>query len=119
MSKGESSADVVEVLKTVARGGAYLSPVAAARVVDWVRNAKAKRNRVLESLTPREVQVLRLLAEGSVTKEVAVELNLGVETVRTYRKTLMKKLKIHNVTELIQVALGPRDGGEDPGGYPI
>jgi len=125
MSKGESSADVVEVLKTVARGGAYLSPVAAARVVDWVRNAKAKRNRVLESLTPREVQVLRLLAEGSVTKEVAVELNLGVETVRTYRKTLMKKLKIHNVTELKQVALaakiipGPRDGGEDPGGYPI
>ncbi|HVP47273.1 MAG TPA: response regulator transcription factor [Bryobacteraceae bacterium] len=123
MSKGGSSADVVEVLRTVARDGAYLSPVAAARVVDWIKNAKAKLNPALENLTQREVQVLRLLAEGKATKEVAISLDLGVETIRTYRKKLMKKLKVHNVTELIQFAVsakviviaGPEDGGGDPG----
>jgi len=123
MSKGGASADVVEVLRTVARDGAYLSPVAAARVVDWIKNAKAKLNPALENLTQREVQVLRLLAEGKATKEVAISLDLSVETVRTYRKKLMKKLKVHNVTELIQFALaakviviaGTEDRGDDPG----
>ncbi|MBZ5593282.1 MAG: response regulator transcription factor [Acidobacteriia bacterium] len=126
MSKGGSSADVVEVLKAVARGGAYLSPVAAARAMDWIRNAKTRLNPALESLTQREVQVLRLIAGGKVSKEVASELNLAVETVRTYRKTLMKKLKIHNVAELVQFALavgvivipGPKDSGGDSGGNP-
>jgi len=126
LSKVEPSADVIQVLKTVAQGGAYLSGVAAARVMDWVKNHKHKLNPALESLAEREVQVLRLLAGGKATKEVAVELNLAVETVRTYRKTLMKKLRLHNVTELMHFALaaklivigGPLDRGEDPGGNP-
>lgn len=123
MSKGGSSADVVEVLRTVARDGAYLSPVAAARVVDWIRNVKGNPHPALRNLTERERQVLRLLAEGKATKEVAITLDLGVETVRTYRKHLMKKLQVHNVTELIQFALaakviaisGPEDRGSGPG----
>lgn len=58
----------------------------------------------LEGLTEREVQVLRFLAEGLTTKEVASALDLAVETIRTYRKTLMKKLKVHNVAGLVQFA---------------
>ena len=61
-------------------------------------------NPALKGVTEREVQVLRLLAEGLASKEVAAALNLAVETVRTYRKSLMKKLKIHNVAELILFA---------------
>lgn len=48
--------------------------------------------------------MLRLLAGGKGSKEIASDLNLGVETIRTYRKTLMQKLDIHNVTELIKFA---------------
>jgi len=105
MSKAGSSADVVEVLKIVARGGAYLSPNAATQVMDWVKNGKSELNPVLEGLTEREKQVLRLLTDGKTSKEIASALNLGVETVRTYRKTLMQKLGVHNVTELIKFAL--------------
>lgn len=105
MSKAGPSADVVEVLKIVARGGVYLSPNAASQVMDWVKNGKSELNPVLEGLTGREKQVLRLLADGKTSKEIASALNLGVETVRTYRKTLMQKLSVHNVTELIKFAL--------------
>jgi DNA-binding NarL/FixJ family response regulator len=104
MSKAGPSTDVAEVLKIVARGGAYLSPNVATQVMDWVKNAKSELNPALESLTAREQQVLRLLAQGKGTKEIATDLNLGVETVRTYRKTLMQKLGVHNVTELIKFA---------------
>lgn len=120
MSKAGPSTDVVEVLKIVVRGGAYLSPNVATQVMDWVKSAKSELNPALESLTAREKQVLRLLAQGKGSKEIASDLNLGVETVRTYRKTLMQKLSVHNVTELIKFALNagiivfPRPKGGDP-----
>lgn len=126
MSKGGPSTGVAEVLKIVARGGAYLSPNIATQVMDWVKNAKSELNPALKSLTEREKQVLRLLAEGKGSKEIATDLNLGVETVRTYRKTVMQKLGVHNVTELIKFAFSngvivipmsknrPGDEGGDP-----
>lgn len=120
MSKAGPSTDVAEVLKIVVRGGAYLSPNVATQVMDWVKSAKSELNPALESLTAREKQVLRLLAQGKGSKEIASDLNLGVETIRTYRKTLMQKLDVHNVTELIKFALNagiivfPRPKGGDP-----
>ena len=126
MSKAGPSNDVAEVLKIVARGGAYLSPNVATQVMDWVKNAKSDRNPALGSLTEREQQVLRLLAAGKGSKEIATDLNLGVETVRTYRKTLMQKLGVHNVTELIKFAFTngvivlptPKNRAGDEGGEP-
>ena len=63
------------------------------------------RHPLLAQLTPREFQVLGLIIEGKASKEIAVILNLGVETVRSYRKTMMKKLNVNNVAGLIRVAL--------------
>ena len=63
------------------------------------------RHPLLAQLTPREFQVLGLIIEGKASKEIAVILNLGVETVRSYRKTMMKKLGVNNVAGLIRVAL--------------
>jgi len=60
---------------------------------------------VVEALSPRELQVLRLVAEGKTSKEIAVLLDLGLQTVRSYRKTMMKKLGVSNVAGLTQVAL--------------
>jgi DNA-binding CsgD family transcriptional regulator len=56
-------------------------------------------------LSPREVQVLRLVAEGKTSKEIAVMLDLREQTVRSYRKTMMKKLGVNNVAGLTQLAL--------------
>jgi DNA-binding CsgD family transcriptional regulator len=60
---------------------------------------------VLDSLSPREVQVLRLVADGKTSKEIATVLDLREQTVRSYRKTMMKKLKLNNVAGLTQLAL--------------
>ena len=56
-------------------------------------------------LTPRELQVLRLVAEGKTSKDIAILLDLGLQTVRSYRKTMMKKLGVNNVAGLTQLAL--------------
>jgi len=106
ISKAGRSVDLVEVLKTIVQGEAYLCPRIIARVIGWVRNRELKGapNHALEGLSEREVQVLRLLADGQTSKEIACSLNLAVETVRTYRKTLMKKLQVNNVAGLIRFA---------------
>ena len=59
----------------------------------------------LEVLSPRELQVLRMVAEGKTSKEIAVMLDLREQTVRSYRKTMMKKLGVNNVAGLTQLAL--------------
>jgi DNA-binding NarL/FixJ family response regulator len=104
--KAGPSDRLTDILKTVAQGGAYLSPLIVGQLIDRLKTGELRStpNPALEGLTEREVQVLRLLAEGLASKEVAAALNLAVETVRSYRKSLMKKLKIHNVAGLVQFA---------------
>jgi DNA-binding NarL/FixJ family response regulator len=74
--------------------------------MDWVKKREITGPPIpaLAALTEREAEVLRLLAAGRTSKEIAATLNLAVETIRSYRKTLMKKLEVHNVAELFQFA---------------
>jgi DNA-binding CsgD family transcriptional regulator len=60
---------------------------------------------VSRTLTPRELEVLRLVTTGATSKEIASKLELSVETVRSYRKSMMRKLHVNNVAGLIQVAI--------------
>jgi DNA-binding NarL/FixJ family response regulator len=106
--KRVSETDLLEALHVVARGGAYLSPQVSDRLLNRIQkgNLEAKpAPAALESLSPREVQVLRLVAEGKTSKEIAVLLDLREQTVRSYRKTMMKKLGVNNVAGLTQLAL--------------
>jgi len=106
--KQASAGDLVEALRTVAKGGSYLSSQVANRLLTRIQRGDLEsksRTTPLELLSPRELQVLRLVAEGKTSKEIAVLLNLGVQTVRTYRKTMMKKLGVSNVAGLTQVAV--------------
>jgi two-component system, NarL family, nitrate/nitrite response regulator NarL len=104
--KAEPADNLTNILKTVAGGGAYLSPLVVGQLMDRLKSGELRStpNPALKGLTQREVQVLRLLAGGLASKEVAADLNLAVETVRSYRKSLMKKLKVHNVAGLVQSA---------------
>jgi DNA-binding NarL/FixJ family response regulator len=106
--KRASAGDLLEALRVVARGGSYLSPHVSEQLLARIRRGDADtshRHPVLSQLTPREFQVLRLIVEGKASKEIAVMLDLGVETVRSYRKTMMKKLNVNNVAGLIRLAL--------------
>jgi DNA-binding NarL/FixJ family response regulator len=106
--KRASAGDLLDALRVVARGGSYLSPHVSEQLLARIRRGDADtatRHPLLSQLTPREFQVLGLIVEGKASKEIAVMLDLGVETVRSYRKTMMKKLNVNNVAGLIRVAL--------------
>jgi DNA-binding NarL/FixJ family response regulator len=107
--KRASSGDLLEALRAVARGSSYLSPNVSERLLSRIRRGEeaetAGRHPLLSQLTPREFQVLGMIVEGKASKEIAVLLSLGVETVRSYRKTMMKQLNVNNVAGLIRVAM--------------
>lgn len=106
--KKASDQELVDALRTVAKGGSYLSPQVSDRLLNRIQKGdldNRKVPQVLEGLSPRELQVLRLVAEGKTSKEIAVLLDLGLQTVRSYRKTMMKKLGVSNVAGLTQLAL--------------
>jgi DNA-binding NarL/FixJ family response regulator len=106
--KKASDNDLIDALRTVAKGGSYLSPQVSDRLLARIQRGEVAADRLpsaLEGLSPRELQVMRLVAEGKTSKEIAVLLNLGLQTVRSYRKTMMKKLNVGNVAGLTQLAL--------------
>ena len=105
--KKSSSAELLDALRAVARGGSYLSSQVSERLLTRIQRGDVeKRDRgPLESLSPRELQVLRMVADGKTSKDIAILLDLGLQTVRSYRKTMMKKLGVNNVAGLTQLAL--------------
>lgn len=106
--KKASDGDLLDALRTVAKGGSYLSPQVSDRLLNRIQRGDLESKQLpsaLEGLSPRELQVLRLVAEGKTSKEIAVMLDLGLQTVRSYRKTMMKKLNVNNVAGLTQLAL--------------
>jgi DNA-binding NarL/FixJ family response regulator len=106
--KKSSSIDLLDALRTVAQGGSYLSPEVSDRLLTRIQRGDLEVHRdhsALATLSPRELQVLRLIAQGKTSKDIAALLDLGLQTVRSYRKTLMKKLGVNNIAGLTQVAL--------------
>ncbi|MDX2150622.1 MAG: response regulator transcription factor [Bryobacteraceae bacterium] len=106
--KKASDNDLLDALRTVAKGGSYLSSQVSDRLLHRIRRGDLEQKQApsaLDGLSPRELQVLRLVAEGKTSKEIAVLLDLGLQTVRSYRKTMMKKLNVNNVAGLTQLAL--------------
>jgi DNA-binding NarL/FixJ family response regulator len=106
--KRASDTDLLEALRIVSRGGSYLSPQVSDRLLSRIQKGdldSKPANSALDMLAPRELQVLRMVAEGKTSKEIAVALDLREHTVRSYRKTMMKKLGVNNVAGLTQLAL--------------
>jgi DNA-binding NarL/FixJ family response regulator len=106
--KKASSGDLIDALRTVARGGSYLSSQVSDHLLTRIQRGDLELKvspGPLEGLSPRELQVLRLVAQGNTSKDIAVMLDLGLLTVRTYRKTLMKKTGVTNVAGLTKIAL--------------
>src|SRR3954462_14309469 len=106
--KKASSADLLDALRAVSKGGSYLSSQVSDHLLTRIQRGDLENRALrgpLEGLSPREQQVLRMVAEGKTSKDIAAMLDLGLQTVRTYRKTLMKKIGVTNIAGLTQVAL--------------
>lgn len=110
LPRNTSSASLLDAIRSVARGGVFLGPVIADRIFSTIREGHPERRATVQpvsvaGLSPREVQLLRMIASGKSSKEIAVLLDLSVQTVRTYRKNLMKKVGVGNAAELTRFAM--------------
>jgi two-component system response regulator NreC len=94
--------DLVRAIKDVTRGGVYLSRGLSRDVVDAYL---ARKPLATIELSPRERQVLQLVAEGKTTKEVASLLGVGVKTAESHRGRIMAKLNIHETAGLVRYAI--------------
>jgi len=100
--KTHAAENLVQAIREASRGGVYLSPEVSRAVVQAYQN---KTELSAEPLSPRERQVLQLIAEGKTTKEVAGVLNISVKTAETHRTRIMEKLDIHETAGLVRYAI--------------
>lgn len=102
VSKVQAVVELVRALDEVSRGSVFLSPGLSDVVVDrYLGNVQAPK----ASLTPREREVLQLVAESKTTKDIARELGIGVKTVESHRTRIMSKLGIHETAGLVRYAI--------------
>jgi two-component system response regulator NreC len=101
------AAQLLSAIRDVQRGGSYLSPRMLSQLVDDFRSRVKTATRMprFATLTGREKEVLKMLAEGQSVKEIASQLNLSVKTVEAHKFNLMRKLDIHNKAQLVQYAI--------------
>ncbi len=95
--KSRAAQDVVDAIRTVADGGTLFTPRSIAQLLNSRREIEAQ----LERLTPREKEVLRLMAEGISSRDIASKLGISYTTVRTHIRSLGSKLGVHSKLEAI------------------
>ncbi|MGC8493944.1 MAG: response regulator [Syntrophobacteraceae bacterium] len=104
MTKRSAPEQLVSAIRKLYAGGYYLSESAAESVA--FRLARGNREKsLLDTLSNREIQVLRLLAMGRSAKEIGESYSISTKTVNTYRFRLMRKLSVRNITELTRFAI--------------
>jgi DNA-binding NarL/FixJ family response regulator len=103
MVKSSAVEELIGAIRAVNAGEIYLPPAFSRSVIEHLR--RPKRNRVgLASLSPREFELLRLIADGMGLKEVAHRLQISVSTASTYRSRVMEKLNLSSTSDLIRFA---------------
>jgi DNA-binding NarL/FixJ family response regulator len=103
--KGALETDMVRAVRAVAAGQQYLSPELASVLIRALQSRSSGEDDPYERLTQREKQVLQLIAHGKSNKEIAVLLDLSVNTVAVHRANLMNTLQIHKAAELVLYAV--------------
>jgi DNA-binding NarL/FixJ family response regulator len=105
--KDASGADLISAVRVVAGGDALLAPSVTRRLIgDFARRRRHERPspRILATLTPREVDVLRLVARGLSNAEIAGELTLAEQTVKTHVGNMLTKLGLRDRTQAVVYA---------------
>jgi DNA-binding NarL/FixJ family response regulator len=94
--------ELLTAIRSVARGDGYISPAVSGALLNDFRGNAANP---IDLLSPREREVLQLIAEGKTNKEIATRLNLSVYTVDSHRGKVMEKLNLHSTGELVRFAM--------------
>jgi DNA-binding NarL/FixJ family response regulator len=103
--KDGGTSELELAIRAIAHGETYLSPTVSKHVItDYMRRVSTESN-PMEQLTPRQREILKLVAEGKSTKEIAELLYISVKTVETHRMQLMDRLDIHDIAGLVRYAI--------------
>lgn len=97
LPKSAASTELEQAIQAVLRGEGYVKTM--------IESGKPTKQDQLATLSPRQREVLRLIAEGKTTKQIAHELEISVKTVETHRAQLMERLGIHDVAGLVRYAI--------------
>lgn len=98
-------AEIVTAIRETMAGGSYFSPAVAREIVERLRSPGGEAEDPFTLLSPREREILQLIADGLSAKEVASRLDIGTKTVEAHRTSLMRKLGVRKATELVRYAL--------------
>lgn len=106
--KESASERLIECLQAVSRGEYFIDSSLSHRVAQSLMNTEAKEKRIrdtgYETLTPREQQIMRLIAEGLPTKDIAKKLFISPKTVENHRANILSKLDLHGTMDLVRYA---------------
>ncbi len=106
VTKRALGTDLITALRVVAQGETFLYPTAATTVVEEIRRRKEEEAATSpESLTPRELEILKHIVAGQTNSQIAAVLSISVKTVEWHRTNLMSKLGVHSVADLVRYAL--------------
>ncbi len=103
--KRARSAELINAIRTVHLEGTYLSASITSTLMEEIASSGETRSGEPSLLTKREEEVVRLVAEGLSSREIAERLHLGIKTVETHRAHIMEKVGVHNAAELILYAI--------------
>lgn len=98
--------ELISAIRTVAAGGVYLDAGLAGKVVNsYIRKEATRGTSQSRNLTEREEEVLRLVAQGFINKEIAARLNISVKTVESHKTNFMEKLDLKSRAEVVRYSL--------------
>ncbi|HEV2161938.1 MAG TPA: response regulator transcription factor [Stellaceae bacterium] len=103
--KGSAPRELEMAIEAVARGEIFLSPAISKHVIDVYLNRAEGQTNSLDLLTPRQREILQLIAEGKSSKQIAQLLDASVKTIESHRASLMERLDIHDVAGLVRYAI--------------
>jgi DNA-binding NarL/FixJ family response regulator len=98
-------ADLINAVRAVARGESFLYPSVTTTVLEQLRKPEETFKEDDKTLTQREQEILRQVAHGETSRQIASELDISVKTVEWHRANLMSKLNVHSVAELVSYAI--------------
>ncbi len=104
IGKTSPTTDLLAAVETVARGRRYVPPEMLSDVASYLLEHRGEGD-PMESVTARELEVMRLIAAGSSNREIGADLGISVRTVDTHRSNLLKKLGLRNNADLTRVAV--------------
>jgi two-component system, NarL family, invasion response regulator UvrY len=106
IEKGNAPNVVVDAIRKVCSGATYVSSTLAEKLArDMIGGGAEARH---DNLSPREFEILRLIAAGKSSKEIATDLSISIQTVSTHRARVLEKLRLHTTAEMIRYAMEHR-----------